>query len=389
MKNKKFQIKRILNFFLNNILVEIHRKVRKNIRDVIMAILISRSFRISEIGREIGKMRGLKVSGGYEFVERVIEKIPFEGVKRFMIRMFDEGSEWVLADTTEIEMKYVGKNHPYAGYLKDGKTKGILVLALGVPFEGRSKVFLVLPFSTKILEEAGKGKFEWYVEVMKELSQLLGDRLVVFDREFSNAFVFECFDEVGIKFLIRVKVGGNVRLVNEEGEDVREVMRGMGVGEVKVMRGVWYGGRVRVNLVIYKKGGGEPFVLATNSEPNEKMIEIYLTRMKIEQTFRDMKSQMGIESMMVRDLGKVMKMLLLMNIGLNVGVIVGEKIREGMSETMKEKYSGITIFLYLLDNMPLEKNRISFDYREVKFLVLSLIFRKVGSPPFDGVRDWF
>ncbi|MEM4134710.1 MAG: transposase [Candidatus Micrarchaeia archaeon] len=363
--------------------------MRKNIRDVIIAIIISRSFRISEVGGEIAKMRGIKESWGYEFVERVIEKIPFECVKRFMIRMFDEGSEWVLADTTEIEMKYVGKNHPYGGYLKYGKMKGILVLTLGVLIGGRSKVFLVLPFSTKILEDAGKGKFEWYVEVMEGLSQLLGGRIVVFDREFSNGVVFECFDKVGIKFLIRVKLGGNVRLVNGEGEDVREVMKGMRVGEVKVMRGVWCGGRVRVNLVIYKKGCSEPFVLATNSEPNEKMIEIYLTRMKIEQTFGDMKSQMGIEGMMVRDLGKVMKMVLLMNIGLNVGVIVGEKIREGMKETTKEKYSGITIFLYLVDDMTLEENRISFDYREVKFLVLSLIFPKVGSHLFDGVRDWF
>jgi len=202
--------------------------------------------------------------------------------------------------------------------------------------------------------------------------------------------VFECFDKVGIKFLIKVKLGGNVRLVNGEWEDVREVMKGnrsrRSEGYERGM--VW--GRVRVNLVIYKKGGeGEPFVLATNSEPNEKMIEIYLTRMKIEQTFGDMKSQMGIESMMVRDLGKVMKMVLLMNIGLNVGVIVGEKIREGMTETTKEKYSGITIFLYLVDDMTLEENRISFDYREVKFLVLSLIFSKVGSHLFDGVRDWF
>jgi len=76
--------------------------VRKSIRDVIVAIIISRSFRISEIGREIAKMRGIKGSGGYEFVERVIEKIPFECVKRFMIRMFDERSEWVLGDTTDI-----------------------------------------------------------------------------------------------------------------------------------------------------------------------------------------------------------------------------------------------------------------------------------------------
>ncbi len=50
-----------------------------------IAIIISRSFRISEVGGEIAKMRGIKESGGYEFVERGIEKIPFECVKRFMV----------------------------------------------------------------------------------------------------------------------------------------------------------------------------------------------------------------------------------------------------------------------------------------------------------------
>lgn len=37
--------------------------------------------------------------------------------------MFDKRSERVLADTTDIEMKDVGKSHPYVEYLKDWKIK--------------------------------------------------------------------------------------------------------------------------------------------------------------------------------------------------------------------------------------------------------------------------
>jgi len=60
MKKKKFQIKRILNFFLNDILVEIYKKIKKNIRDIIIEMVKSRNSRISEIGKKIAKIRGIK-----------------------------------------------------------------------------------------------------------------------------------------------------------------------------------------------------------------------------------------------------------------------------------------------------------------------------------------
>lgn len=69
-------------------------------------------------------------------------------------------------------------------------------------------------------------------------------------------------------------------------------------GQPAVYLKVWYKGQVSVNVVGYwERGFREPLWLMTNLAP-EQALFLYLQRMKIEESFRDMKTLMGMQRAM-------------------------------------------------------------------------------------------
>ncbi len=66
-------------------------------------------------------------------------------------------------------------------------------------------------------------------------------------------------------------------------------------GETVILRAIWYKGQVRVQLIgRWKKGLSEPLWGMTNLEPPHAL-HIYLARMKIEESFRDLKSLLHLD----------------------------------------------------------------------------------------------
>jgi len=76
----------------------------------------------------------------------------------------------------------------------------------------------------------------------------------------------------------------------------------VGPGKKVLRRNGTYLGRVRGNLAGYwAEGFDEPVWIFANLEP-EKALEIYRGRMRIEQSFRDVKGLLGLEKAMPKKL---------------------------------------------------------------------------------------
>jgi hypothetical protein len=71
----------------------------------------------------------------------------------------------------------------------------------------------------------------------------------------------------------------------------------------------------------------EPLWVITNLEP-EEALRLYLERMKIETSFRDMKSILNLDKIMNKSLFYLKRMISLVLIAYAISVLVGEAIRD-------------------------------------------------------------
>jgi hypothetical protein len=119
------------------------------------------------------------------------------------------------------------------------------------------------------------------------VKQLLGDRPLVLDREFSYEQLMEIFYIEQIQFVIRLNLGDQhrqPRLIDADGEPIKLFIK---PGETIIRRNGYYLGTVKVNLIgTWRKSLSKPLWIITSLDP-ERGLAIYQQRMKIEQTFKD------------------------------------------------------------------------------------------------------
>lgn len=148
---------------------------------------------------------------------------------------------------------------------------------------------------------------------------------MVLDREFSHLGFFEAMEDMGIRYVVRLKTGNRPRILDKEG---KEVWLGIKRGERKVWRGVRYLGEVQGNIAGYwDERFAEPVMVFTNLEP-ERGLALYRERMKIEEMFRDVKGLLGLEKVMTKGRGNLEGLIGLMLLAYAVGVMIGEVMRE-------------------------------------------------------------
>jgi hypothetical protein len=99
-----------------------------------------------------------------------------------------------------------------------------------------------------------------------------------------------------------------------------------------------------VNLIgVWGKGFSEPMWIMSNLEPLEAK-RIYFARMKIDETFRDLKSLLGVTRLMNKHQENMEKMLALLLLVFTIGFLGGENLRDhlygeqgGENEPVAEK----------------------------------------------------
>jgi hypothetical protein len=288
--------------------------------EIIQAILEARSPRLTDISQ---RMSG-KAPANYKRIQRFLDQTDPRAV---LIRLFEEEAPFVIGDPTEIPRPQAYKT-PYVGTLRDGQTKGFWLLLLATPFRGRALPCSFVTYSSRtIADQATSRNFE-HDRAFRRVKELLGDRPLVLDREFSYLGLLEKLHYEQINFVIRLNMGSRPpTFTNAEGERVELVIW---PGQRAVYHQLHYRGEVPVNVIgMWRQGFKRPLWVMTNLDP-ERGLQIYRARMKIDECFRDLKSLLGLHKIMNKSQHNMEKMVALLLIAYAIGLLVGESLRDEM-----------------------------------------------------------
>ena len=282
------------------------------------AILAARSLRLTDVATE---MDG-DSAAGYKRIQRFLKTSDPRAV---LWRLFQEDAEFVIGDPTEIERPQAWKTE-YVGTLKDGKTKGFWVLVLATPYRGRAIPCGLVTYSSKTIAQKLDSRNLNHFRAFEALKDMLGERPLVLDREFSYLELMLNLVEERVNFAIRLNLRANPpKFFDQDGQRVALTIS---PGETVIHNHVWYLGKVCVNLIgTWKKGFSEPLWVMTNLEALQGR-RIYFARMKIDETFRDLKSLLGMTKLMNKQQVYMEKMLAILLLTFTIGLLVGEGIRD-------------------------------------------------------------
>ena len=283
-----------------------------------VAILEARSLRLTDIAVE---MEG-ESAAGYKRIQRFLGKADPRGA---LWRLFQEDAGFVIGDPTEIERPHAWKTE-YVGKLKDGKTRGFWALILATPYRGRAIPCGMVTYSSKTIAQGLDSRNLNHFRAFAGLKDMLGGRPLVLDREFSYLELMLNLFEEQINWVIRLNLRSNPPKFYDD--DGKEVALTISPGETVVLNHVWYMGKVCMNLVgTWKKGLTEPMWVMTNLEAKQGL-RIYFARMKIEETYRDLKSLLGLTKLMNKQQVYMEKMVSLLLLTFTIGLLVGEELRD-------------------------------------------------------------
>jgi hypothetical protein len=261
-------------------------------------------------------------TAGYKRIQRFLKAVD---PRTALWRLFQEEAEFIIGDPTEIERAQAWKTE-YVGTLKDGKTKGFWALVLATPYRGRAIPCGLVTYSSKTIAQNGDSRNLNHFRAFEMLKDMLGDRPLVLDREFSYLELMLNLVEEQVNWVIRLNLRANPPKFYDQ--DGMAVALTISPGETVIHNHVWYMGKVRVNLVgIWKKGLDEPLWVMTNLAAKAGL-QIYFARMKIEETFRDLKSLLGMTKLMNKQQVYMEKMLALLLLTFTIGLLVGEGLRD-------------------------------------------------------------
>lgn len=282
------------------------------------AMLSARSLRMTDIASH---MEG-KSEAAYKRIQRFLRR---KDPRPALVRLYQAEAEFMIGDPTEIERAQAWKTE-YVGTLKDGKTRGFWVLLLATPYRGRAIPCGLVTYSSKTIAKNQDSRNRNHFRAFEGIKDLLGDKPLVLDREFSYLELLLSLIEEQLKFVIRLNLGSHPpKFYDHQG---REVALTLSPGETVVHPNVWYKGKACVNLIgRWKKGFSEPLWVITNLEAQQGL-HIYLGRMKIEESFRDLKDLLGMTKLMHQKQEYMEKMIALLLLIFSIGLLLGEGLRD-------------------------------------------------------------
>jgi hypothetical protein len=292
--------------------------VAQHAAQIVGGILEARSPRLSEIAQH---MSG-SPAANYKAIQRFIVSTD---LKAALQRLFQADAEFVIGDPTEMPRPQAYKTD-YVGKLSDGETRGYWLLVLSTPFRGRAIPCSLLSYSSRTIAQGAGSRNMCHWQAFAELKELLGDKPLVLDREFSYLELLEYCAAAGINFVIRLNLRSQPpKFYTAEG---RQVVLAVGLGQKEVYYQLRYKGKVTVNVIgIWRKGMPEPLWVMSNLPP-EQALRIYHGRMKIDESFRDLKDLLGLDKLMNKSQQHMEQMATLTLITYAVGLLVGEALRD-------------------------------------------------------------
>ena len=123
-----------------------------------------------------------------------------------LLRLFDEEAPFFLADPTEISRKQARKT-AYVGKLSDGKTLGFFLLTVAQPYKGRAIPFAFITSSEGTLNREATSRNLEHQRAFRRVRELIGEKPLVLDREFSSERLFQAMVEEGDKLCGEAQYG--------------------------------------------------------------------------------------------------------------------------------------------------------------------------------------
>jgi hypothetical protein len=287
---------------------------------ILKAILEAQSPRLSDIAQ---KMPGTS-DANYKQMQRFLVKID---PKAILLRLFQPEAPFVLGDPTEIPRPEAWHTS-YVGTLSDGKTKGFWLLTLATPFRGRALPFHFVTYSSQTIADEESSRNLKHLKALAAVKDLLGEKPLVFDREFSYLELLEKLVAERVHFVIRLNLGSHPpQLTNATNQSIALTIA---PGETEIYCGLRYKGCVPINVIgVWKAGLSEPLWVMTDLQP-EAGLQIYFQRMKIDESFRDLKSLLRLDKVMNKKQEYLEKMIALVMLAYSIGVLTGEGVRDAI-----------------------------------------------------------
>lgn len=350
--------------------------------EVLKAILLARSPRLHDIARQ---MPGSE-EGAYKRLQRFLAQ---NDPRLALPRLFQSEAEFVLGDPTDMPRRQAYRT-AYVGKLKD-ETRGFWLLLLATPYRGRAIPFHFVTYSSRILSQRAESRNQYHLRAFAGVKALLGERPLVLDREFSYEWLLAALAAEQVHFVIRLNLGSQPpQLLDPRGKRFDLVME---QGETVMRRHLRYRGQVEVNLSgIWRTGLSEPLWVISDLSP-ERALDIYLARMKIDETFRDLKTLLQLDHLMNQQQDQMEKVVSLVLMAFTIGFLVGEELRDQLygspaaarpSETVRPSvalppagihpkracFSGLFILLKHEQRLPLAQMRHAVHQARARFTAL-------------------
>jgi len=203
------------------------------------------------------------------------------------------------------------------------------VLTLATPLRGRALPCHFVTYSSATINDEATSRNLEHQRAVQGIKALIGDRAMVFDREFSYLGFLLKMDAEQLKYVIRLNQGSKPPKFYYDARQKRELKLKIAPGdEPKVYRQIYYQGVLLVNIIgVWEAGFKSPLWIITNLEPEEGL-RIYKLRSKIEVCFRDLKSLLHLHQIMNKSRSYLEKALALILITYAIALLVGEAIRD-------------------------------------------------------------
>jgi len=209
-------------------------------------------------------------------------------------------------------------------------------------------------YSSAIIGLEITSRNRYHYQAFAEVKELLGAKPLVLDREFSYLELMQALVMEQVNFVIRLKVGAH--FFDQEG---KRVALSVQKGETRILNKVFYMGKIFVNVIgRWQEGLNEPLWItpalapgaSVTNLPAEQGLNFYLQRMKIDESFRDLKSLLGIDKLMSQKRHWMEQMVCLALIAYAIGLVLGETLRTHVFPETSRKYklySGLFVLLKL------------------------------------------
>jgi hypothetical protein len=218
--------------------------------------------------------------------------------------------------------------------LGSSRTPGFWLL-LGTPYRGRAIPFSIVTYSSRTIADNANSRNLEQCRAFAEIRALLGENPLVLDREFSCLGLLENLVAEEVNLVIRLHLGSHPpTFINAEG---RRIKLTVPRGKKRVYHQLYYKGEVAVNVIgVWRQGFQRSLWAMTNLSPEEGLT-IYLARMKLEESLKDLKSLLLLDKVMNKLQENMDKIVALLLMSYTTGLLVGESIRDICTEIPKSR----------------------------------------------------